>query len=410
MSQSIPTLKNEAAPAGRIRFRDLLHPMAPEEFLDRYFDREPLHLPGPANRFSETFSWDRVSALLDMTTIWSASTLKVVLDGKLVHPAEYCSAGQTRDGASIQQPNPAQVQALIRRGATISLNFVETISPEIARIAAALQCWLNGETVCNIYCSWSGHQGFQTHFDFHDVFVLQIDGKKVWNVYEGQFDEAANIDGYRSNSFSDDYILKTRGRVAKEVTMTPGDVLYIPRGRYHDALATSEATLHLTFGVEFLSGCYFVGAIANNLQDDPFFRQVLPRFDQPDAHLAHMQKLADHVHAYMLQPDLAQGIREQQRRRVFAHCFPSYVLPTATPKQIFRVRGLRTRLVRRGPGWRLERPQGAWDLSGDEASLAEWALAQDFFTADEAAAAHGDGASMVKALERLHSIGLIDAI
>ena len=410
MSQSIPALTNEAASARRVGFRDLLHPMAPEDFLERYFDREPLHFPGPANRFSEVFSWDRVAALLDMTTIWSASTLKVVLDGKPVRPAEYCNAGQTRDGAPIQQPNPAQVQALIRRGATISLNFVETISPEIASIAAALQCWLNGETVCNIYCSWSGHQGFQTHFDFHDVFVLQIDGKKVWNIYEGQFEEAANINGYRSDSFSDEYTLKARGRVEKEVTMTPGDVLYIPRGRYHDALATSEATLHLTFGVEFLSGCYFLGALANNLQDDPFFRQVLPRFDQPDAHRAHMQKLADHVHAYMLQPDLANGIREQQRRRVFAHCFPSYVLPSAKPRQIFRVRSLRTRLVRRGPGWRLERPQGGCDLSAEEAKLAEWALSQDFFTADEAVAAHGDGVSAAKALERFRAIGLIDTI
>ena len=358
MSQSMPTLTNTAAPARRVRFRDLLQPMAPEEFFDRYFGCEPVHFPGPADRFAEVFSWDRAAALLDMTTIWSASTLKVVLDGELAHPSQYCFASQTRDGTPIQQPDPVKVQALIRRGATISLNFVETISPEIAGIAAALQCWLSGEAVCNIYCSWSGHQGFKSHFDFHDVFVLQIAGKKVWNIYEGQFEESANIEGYRSTSFSDEYVRKAKGPVKMEVTMTPGDVLYIPRGRYHDALATSEATLHLTFGVEFLSGCYLLGAIANNLQDEPFFRQVLPRFDEPDAHRAHMEKLADHVHAFMLQSSLADSIREQQRRRAFAHCFPSYALPSAQPKQIFRVRSLRTRLVRRGPGWRLDRPQG----------------------------------------------------
>ena len=384
--------------------------MTPEDFLDRHFDREPLHLPGAPDRFSEVFSWDKAAAFLDMTTLWSASTLKVVLDGKMVRPADYCVPEQTRDGAPVQQPDPARVQALIRRGATISLNFVETLSPEIAAIAAALQCWLNGETVCNIYCSWSGHQGFQTHFDFHDVFVLQIDGKKVWNIYEGQFDQAANIDGYRSNSFSDEYTLKARGKVQMEVAMAPGDVLYIPRGRYHDALATSEATLHLTFGVEFLSGCYFLGAIANNLLDDPFFRKVLPRFDGKEAHRAHMQALADKVHAYMLKPGLARAVREQQRRRVFAHCFPSYVLPSAAAKRILRVRSLRTRLVRRGPGWRLDRPQGACDLSADEARLAAWLLPQDFVTADEIAAAHGDGASTAAALDRLSAIGLIDAI
>ena len=410
MSQSMPTLTNTAAPARRVRFRDLLQPMAPEEFFDRYFDREPVHFPGPADRFAEVFSWDRAAALLDMTTIWSASTLKVVLDGELAHPSQYCFASQTRDGTPIQQPDPVKVQALIRRGATISLNFVETISPEIAGIAAALQCWLSGEAVCNIYCSWSGHQGFKSHFDFHDVFVLQIAGKKVWNIYEGQFEESANIEGYRSTSFSDEYVRKAKGPVKMEVTMTPGDVLYIPRGRYHDALATSEATLHLTFGVEFLSGCYLLGAIANNLQDEPFFRQVLPRFDEPDAHRAHMEKLADHVHAFMLQSSLADSIREQQRRRAFAHCFPSYALPSAQPKQIFRVRSLRTRLVRRGPGWRLDRPQGGCDLSPEEARVAEWILPQDFFTAEEAIEAHGDNDALSRTIERFCAIRLIEAI
>jgi hypothetical protein len=86
------------------------------------------------------------------------------------------------------------------------------------------------------------------------------------------------------------------------------------------------------------------------------------------------------------------------------------VLPSAAAKQILRVRSLRARLVRRGPGWRLERPQGTCDLSADEARLAAWLLPQDFVTADEIAAAHGDGASTAAALDRLSAIGLVDAI
>jgi len=410
MSQNAQFLTNKAPPPRRVGFRDLLAPMTPEEFLDGYFDRKPLHLPGSADRFAEVFSWDRATALLDMTTLWSASTLKVVLNGKLARPEEYCRPQQNRDGAPIAQPDPRKVQALIRKGATISLNMVETMSPEIAAVAAALQCWFDGETVCNIYCSWGGYQGFSSHFDFHDVFVLQIDGTKTWNIYEGQFDQAANIAGYRSDSFPDDYTAKARGAVAMEATMTPGDVLYIPRGRYHDALATSEATLHLTFGVEFMSGCYFLGAIADALQQDRFFRQPLPRFDTSDAHRKHLQTLADRVHTYMLEPGVARGIREQQRHRAFAHCFPGYALPSATPPRLFRVRALRTQLVRRGPGWRLEWPNGAQELTADEAKLAEWLLKQDFVAADEAVAALGDTLPVPALLERLSAVGLIDAI
>lgn len=404
----IPT--NQAPRTRRIGFRDLLAPMTPEDFLDGHFDRNPLHCHGPADRFAGVFTWEQAATLLNMTTLWSASTLKVVLDGKLVRAEDYCVSQQNRDGAPVPQPDPERVQALVRQGAAISLNFVETMSPEIAAIAAALQCWFDGEAVCNIYCAWSGHQGLASHFEFHDAFVLQIDGTKVWNVYEGRFDQAAHIEGYHSDSFTDDFHAKARGAAQMEARMAPGDVLYIPRGQYHDALATSDASMHLTFGVEFLSGFYFLGAIADALQQEPFFRQTLPRFDNPDAHRAHLLKLAEQVHAYMLKPGLARTIRKQQRQRAFAHCFPSYALPSAEPPQVFRVRSLRTQVVRHGPGWRLERPNGGHDLSDDDGRLAEWLLPQDYFTTGEAVAAHGGDLPVTAVLERFRVIGLIDEI
>jgi ribosomal protein L16 Arg81 hydroxylase len=283
------------------------------------------------------------------------------------------------------------------------------MTPEIAAVAAALQCRLDGEAVCNVYCSWNGHRGFPSRFNVHDTFVLQIAGTEVWNLYERRFEQAADVEGFRSDSFSDAESAAARGPVQMEATMTPGDVLYIPRGQYHDALATSEAAMHLTFSVAFMSGFQFLGAVARGLQQDPSFRRILPRFDKPDAHRAHMRTLAERLHAYMLRPDLARAIRQEQRQRVFTHCFPSYALPSAVPPQIFRVRSLRTRLVRRGATWRLERPRGGQDLDADDAALAEWLLPQDFFTADEAVAAFG-GMPVAEPLRRLQAIGLIDEI
>ncbi|MGH6620005.1 MAG: hypothetical protein ACREF6_10715, partial [Alphaproteobacteria bacterium] len=90
MARDAQILTNQAPAARRIGFRDLLAPMTPEEFLDGHFDRNPLHFPGPAGRFADVFTWEQAAALLNMTTLWSASTLKVVLDGKLVRTEDYC--------------------------------------------------------------------------------------------------------------------------------------------------------------------------------------------------------------------------------------------------------------------------------------------------------------------------------
>lgn len=410
MSQDHRTRSDTMPPARRIGFRDILAPIRPEDFLENSFGREALYLPGPNARFDGVLSWRGVTGLLNMSALWSATTLKLVLDGRNVQPEEYCITGHSRDGATIAQPDPERVQALIRQGATVSLNRVETMIPEIAAIAAGLQCWFDGETVCDIDCSRGGHQGFQSQFNMHDVFLLQVDGTKSWNIYEGTFEETVDLEGYRPNSFPDSHHATARGKVEAQITMTPGDVLYIPRGRYHDALASSEASLHMTFGIDFMSGFHFLEAIADALLEDPFVRQPLPRFDRPDAHRAHMKKLAEHVHAYTLKPELARGIRAHQRQRAFAHCFPAYDLPTAAPKQVLRVRSLNTQLVRRGAHWRLDRPNGAADLSNAEAQLADWLLPQDFIIADEAESAFGDDLPVTAVLERFQSIGLLDAI
>ena len=35
----------------------------------------------------------------------------------------------------------------------------------------------------NAYLTPPGNQGFATHYDTHDVFVLQVDGRKRWRIH-----------------------------------------------------------------------------------------------------------------------------------------------------------------------------------------------------------------------------------
>ncbi|MGI9387067.1 MAG: JmjC domain-containing protein, partial [Methyloligellaceae bacterium] len=288
----------------------------------------------------------------------------------------------------------------------------EMLTPELATIAAAIQCWMGGETGCNVYCSFGGHQGFQSHFDPQDVFALQIDGTKTWRIYEGRFDQTVNVEGYRTNSFSDSHHEQARGAVRMEVQMTPGDVLYIPRGQYHDALATSDASLHLTYGVERLSGFHLLNTVTESLSRDPVVSGKLPRFDDTEAHQEHLARLADHVYAIMVQPETSRAIRAQQRARTFNYCYPTYALPKRIPAMLFRVRSFRTKLLRRGPAWWLERPIGGTEVSADEATLIEWMLNRDYFSADEILDGCGgmDTSILTAAIERFAAIELIEEI
>jgi bifunctional lysine-specific demethylase and histidyl-hydroxylase NO66 len=61
-----------------------------------------------------------------------------------------------------------------------------------------------------------------------------------------------------------------------EVRMRPGDLLYIPRGFYHDAVAFSEASLHVTFSVARHTGRVLFRLLEELAMQRPEFRAYLP--------------------------------------------------------------------------------------------------------------------------------------
>lgn len=54
-----------------LSFRELIAPIAPEQFFDEYYRKKPLYVPGPPEKFEEIFSWSVLNDLLSMTTLWS---------------------------------------------------------------------------------------------------------------------------------------------------------------------------------------------------------------------------------------------------------------------------------------------------------------------------------------------------
>jgi len=50
---------------------DILAPLSPERFFAEYYDQQPLHLPGAAEKFAAVLDWGGINRLLGMTHIWS---------------------------------------------------------------------------------------------------------------------------------------------------------------------------------------------------------------------------------------------------------------------------------------------------------------------------------------------------
>ena len=115
----------------------------------------------------------------------------------------------------------------------------------------------------------ASHQAFGPHFDLHDVFAIHFEGEKVWNIYENIEKSPINHPVFK---LSEDERRKRAGKIIEQVTLKPGDLLYIPRGQYHDALASQNGAIHIAFGLTYIKSIDVMTSLWQNFILNEFMR------------------------------------------------------------------------------------------------------------------------------------------
>lgn len=257
---------------------DLLAPVSPDVFHAEYDDQKPLYIPAPDGATKrELLDWAGLNALLGQRSIWTPQTLKVVFKGQQISPNLYCIESESKSGR-VLRPSPSKLQILMGQGASVIADDVQDLTPSLRTLCKGLSQALAGHVGAHIYSSFQDIQAFGTHFDLHHVFAVQTEGEKTWRLYQNRAD--------RPTTFPFDspeirrWLNESRGEVMTEVRMRPGDVLYLPRGWYHDAVATDGASLHVTFSITPLSGRAFFRLLETAAMEDPAFRAWLRPADE----------------------------------------------------------------------------------------------------------------------------------
>ena len=361
------------------RFSALLDPISVDEFSANYAGKSHLYVSGRDDKFANVASWEAINRLFEQSSLWTGRLLTLAKNGPTLDPETYCAPDIDPEGHRIMRPVPELVRQHLNEGATIVLNHADSLTPELAAVSACLQLHFRAPMKCNIYCSWQENQGFATHFDGRDVFVLHIAGKKYWNLYDGVYELSMSGSCYEFRLGHEENE-RLKGNCIERLEMTPGDLLYIPRGQYHDAIASSDASLHLTFGVVPMLGIDAYDSLKTALSEDSLFRVPLPHFDDKQALQAHIDRLAQRLGDLFKAPETAAMVREGQKSAALQEFFSVYNLPGMQKLSTFQVRHDLT------PD--LTPNQGSPQIQST--AVSDWLDERDYFTDADFAAAFAD--------------------
>ena len=375
-------------------FDDIMAPLGAERFFAEYEGKKPLHLKGGADKFAQVMNWARLNDLLGMATIWSQKSLELVLDKERIPPARYCTPAIGRDGGQVLRPDPDKVKAYLRRGATLVANDIDHLSPGLVAFSKAMQDALGGKVQGNLYLSSRRRQGFAAHLDTHDVYAVHVEGTKTWRIYEGRVTDPIAHPLFKN--VPQEHHEKAKGKLAMEVVMEPGDLLYLPRGQYHDALADEGGAVHIAFGITYPIGVDVVSWLFERTVAEPEFRANLPRPDGPDAAEAlreRLQAMGEKIMRILNEPKTVEQITAFQR----AYRYPrhSYNLPdllSEPAEERFRVRAKGLRLIEKDGRFGLleEGSRVATEVPAELGPLVGWVLGRRAFCRDELAKAFPD--------------------
>jgi hypothetical protein len=231
-----------------------------DEFFQAEWEQQPVLIRGAATHLVGTaFTLDQFESLAQA----GPANLSVV-DGGRARPF----VGETAGPSALRHGYAAYAS-----GATLVQSELQLRWPPIAGLCRDVELDLLGRgfvltepVAANAYLTPADARGFGIHYDPHCVLVVQLHGRKRWQVYRGTQELPLER--------RDEPIPQAElGEPLISCSLECGDVLYIPRGFPHVAQTGMASSLHLTVSFRTM---VWAEAIADILGADTAFRRSIP--------------------------------------------------------------------------------------------------------------------------------------
>lgn len=244
-------------------FEHLIYPIKKSDFFSNYFEKKYLHI----QRFDDPAYYDDILNLEDIDEFLQRDDLintdyATVKEGKkTLHPHKL------KINKFYITNLPILLNAFTKEKETIILNHLYKHVEKLGRFIRSLNKEYPLGFGANVYITPPNSQGFDVHYDGHDVYILQLFGQKEWTVYEPVVE------------LPDDTIkipkaIIDKEKITAELTVSAGDLLFLPRGVPHYAKTNDLPSVHITIGAyQPNRGQELANTLMTETLKDIFFRK-----------------------------------------------------------------------------------------------------------------------------------------
>ncbi|XP_061603020.1 ribosomal oxygenase 1 [Cololabis saira] len=228
----LATVNNSRDRASKL-FQWLISPIPAKPFFRDTWEKKPIFVQrNDPNYYKGLFSTEEFDRILREEDVQFGVNLDVTsyTNGK--------RETQNPPGRAL----PFTVWDFYESGCSLRMLNPQAFSSTVWNVLSILQEQFGSMAGANVYLTPPGTQGFAPHYDDIEAFVVQLEGKKHWRVYNPRSDEEV-LPVFSSPNFKQSDI----GKPVLDVVVEAGDLLYFPRGFIHQGNCLPDAhSLHVT--------------------------------------------------------------------------------------------------------------------------------------------------------------------
>jgi len=255
---------------GMRAFEWLISPVEPKKFFSKLWEKKPLLVKRKCPGYNAGwFSTSELDLILRKNSLLFGENIDVVT---------YSRSGKRETHNPEGRAFASVVWDHYQQGCSVRLLNPQSYSSRCWKMLSTLQEFFGCFVGANVYLTPPGSQGFAPHYDDIEAFVLQLEGRKRWRLYDSRTPNEV-LPRFSSQNFEQSDL----GECILDTVLEPGDMLYFPRGVIHQAVTQDEnLSLHITVSTyqktswADLFEKMIPQTLAAVIEDDADFRKGLP--------------------------------------------------------------------------------------------------------------------------------------